>query len=249
MSVFENGYGPDEPVIEADDIRVARAFAAGGPEGAFDLFFFPDRRGRPRTCGCGSCEKCRERKYMKSYMREKAVFGPEPRRRSVEKRKAEAERRRLEYWRLHGWTPERDRLLGRGHDRVVAIVLGRTEKSVAQRRHKLGIPPYGREHESRRSYAGYCIVRLAVDDPMIVMARRGRDVFEHRLVMARSLGRPLLSSEKVHHRNGDKLDNRIENLELWTNAHPDGQRVADLVHWARSLLDRYGDLYSTEATP
>ena len=52
---------------------------------------------------------------------------------------------------------------------------------------------------------------------------------EHRWVMEQHLGRKLLRTETVHHINGIRDDNRIENLELWANQHPYGQRVEDVI--------------------
>lgn len=63
---------------------------------------------------------------------------------------------------------------------------------------------------------------------------------EHKIVMEQILGRPLRKGEAVHHINGNRTDNRPENLELWVRTHPSGVRARDLVcpHCGKSYLDQ-----------
>lgn len=72
----------------------------------------------------------------------------------------------------------------------------------------------------------------------------GNYIPEHRHVMEQHLGRKLLPLENVHHKNGIRDDNRLENLELWTTMQPHGKRVLDLLEWANQILRLYEPISS-----
>ena len=84
---------------------------------------------------------------------------------------------------------------------------------------------------------GYMWEQIAPDDPMIVMSYNRPRVQQHRLVMARHLGRPLSGKEQVHHINGDRTDNRIKNLQLRRGPHGKGVALCCADCGSRNIVE------------
>ncbi|MCH9020375.1 MAG: HNH endonuclease [Proteobacteria bacterium] len=100
------------------------------------------------------------------------------------------------------------------------------------------LPETTRHRYQKKTLANGYVTVWCPGDPHAKLSN-GTRAFEHRLVMADMIGRPLRQNEAPHHINGNRADNRPENLELWVRAQPTGQRVEDMVAWAEEILECY----------
>jgi len=98
------------------------------------------------------------------------------------------------------------------------------------------------EAARRKARNGEATWRPNADGYIIWPSRGGTVILQHRVEMERHIGRELLPDETVHHRNGDRSDNSISNLELWSSAQPAGQRAADKLAYALEIIERYANL-------
>lgn len=162
-------------------------------------------RGNVKSCGCLSPELARERRGIK-HPKFKDIVGKKFNNLKVLERVKGKDSKRV-YWSC---------LCVCGKKTIVEaskLKSGHT-KSCGCKQYKRGKEHYNWNGGKQIDKNGYIIVLMRNTDKYFEMARNEGYVFEHRLVMAKKLGRPLTKYEIVHHINCNKADNRIENLEL-----------------------------------
>lgn len=140
-------------------------------------------------------------------------------------------------WRRHGnpliflpKKPEKNRICCRC-GQTIFVSAARINKSKSQRVFCNRICCDKYRHTGHINAHGYRVFNI-----------NGTNIPEHRMIMAKHLGRDLLTHETVHHMNGNRSDNRIENLELWSSRQPKGRRVEDKLAWAYEIISLYGSV-------
>ena len=138
--------------------------------------------------------------------------------------------------RRNEWTPDREQWVVRQYQagqsqQQIADQLGVTQSVVSNRLRAAGFvlkrpAARGADHGSwkggRVVMGGYVYLRPTAADLAYCRPNVTGYVAEHRLVMGRAMGRPVTGNETVHHINGDRTDNRPDNLQLRQGQHGNG---------------------------
>ena len=93
------------------------------------------------------------------------------------------------------------------------------------------------------------MVQLAPDNFFYDMAEKNGYVKEHRLIMAKHLGRCLMPFEIVHHLNNKRDDNRLENLKLGTHSDHVAHHNSTGVYRGKYTMKSARYLYLPESRP
>ncbi len=114
----------------------------------------------------------------------------------------------------------------------ISIAMGRSQPFVNRIARSAGIPTKGVSGANSSQWKGgrlalpngYVLVNIPPDHPFASMRQSQGYVLEHRIEMAKSLGRPLRRDETVHHIDGNQGNNAVTNLQLRQGKH--GKHVA-----------------------